>query len=151
MRPLQNACICCILAAMAACLAAPAQAAEKKADVDKRGIMQNLFGDTVDHFPLQPFTISVIRDGQVASLMSVGIVIETVGAANRDKVVENHVRVHDALLRELHGFMSIERGDGRTFDARNAKLRLVRAGERVLGAGVINNILVQNLSDRPLQ
>lgn len=123
---------------------------EKDKDAVKRGITSSLFGEPIEHLALHPIHVSVIRDGQVASLVSVGIVLETKGIANREKVIDRRQRVQDAFLRELHGLLAIQRADGQTIDPGVAKIRLMRVAERVLGPGVLNDILVQNIAERPM-
>lgn len=125
----------------------PAKAEDKSA---KDKIREMFGGELIEHLPFPLFSVSVIRDGQVTDQVNFSIVVETKGDANRETVIRERFRVYDAYLRDLYGLLAIKRSDGQLFDPQVVKARLLRVSERLLGPGVVNDILVRGISQRPL-
>ncbi|HEY4136293.1 MAG TPA: hypothetical protein VGO34_13885 [Alphaproteobacteria bacterium] len=123
-------------------------AAEDKGAKDKLRAMFG--GDIIEHLPLPVMSVSVIRDNQVTDQVNIAIVVETKGDGNRDKVILERYHLYDAYLRDLYGLLAIKRSDGQLFDQQVVKIRLARVSERLLGPGVVNDILVRGVSQRPL-
>lgn len=128
-----------------------AEKTEKPADKSAQDKLRAMFGgDLIQHLPLPLFSIPVIRDNEVTDQVNIAIVVETKSDVNRDKVIAGRYKLYDAFLRDLYGLLAIKRSDGQLFDQQVVKIRLARAGDKVLGPGVINNILVSGISQRPL-
>jgi hypothetical protein len=124
---------------------------EKPADKTAQDKLRAMFGgELIQHLPLPVFSIPVIRDNEVTDQVNIAIVVETKGEDNRDKVMAGRYKLYDAFLRDLYGLLAIKRADGQLFDQQVVKIRLARASDKVLGPGVINNILVSGISQRPL-
>jgi len=125
--------------------------AEKPADKTAQDKIRAMFGgELIQHMPLPLFSIPVIRDNEVTDQVNIAIVVETKGEENRDKVIAGRYKLYDAFLRDLYGLLAIKRADGQLFDQQVVKIRLARVSEKVLGPGVINSILVNGISQRPL-
>lgn len=123
----------------------------KPADKSAQDRLREMFGgELIQHLPLPVFSIPVIRDNEVTDQVNIAIVVETKGEGNRDKVIAGRHKLYDAFLRDLYGLLAIKRADGKLFDQQVVKIRLARVSEKVLGQGVINNILVSGISQRPL-
>ena len=102
----------------------------------------------VRYFQLQPFNVPVIRNGKLAQMVSVAVIVEVRGVINQGLLMEKRQRLRDAFLRDIHGVASLQRADGRVMDSYVLKTRLMMVSERVLGPGIIDDILVNGISDR---
>ena len=104
--------------------------------------------DGLEHFQLQPFNISVIRDGRVTRIITLVVNLETRGDANKTKIIADRYYLQDAFLRDMHGFASYQRADGQSIDPQMVKTRLLVISDRILGKNVVENVLVQSIFDR---
>jgi hypothetical protein len=127
------------------------KASEKPEDKSAKDKLRAMFGgDLIQHLPLPIFSIPVIRDNEVTDQVNIAIVVETKSDESRDKVIAGRFKLYDAFLRDLYGLLAIKRADGQLLDQQVVKIRLARVSDKVLGPGVINNILVSGVSQRPL-
>ena len=97
---------------------------------------------------MDPFLIPVIRGGRVRAHFMVVIKLEAIGT---DQVSEIHAvryRLADAFLRDLNAVLSVRGADGRTVRATTIKRRLQMICDRVVGDGVVRDVLIQNFSRR---
>jgi hypothetical protein len=104
--------------------------------------------NALEHFQLQPFNIPVIHGNRVERIITVIVTLETKGDLNKSKVMAERYHLHDAFLRDMHGVASFRRADGRTIDPRVIKTRLRLISDRILGADIVENVLVHNIFDR---
>jgi hypothetical protein len=107
-----------------------------------------LFLNKPEFFRLDPFHIPVIRDGRVVNQVSVLVVIETLGVAHKDKVIDKRRRLYSAFLNDLHGVLSIRNGSGHALNAPAVKQRLKKRAEGILGPGVVKNVLIRSAMKR---
>ncbi len=59
-------------------------------------------------------------------------------------------RLHSAFLNDLHGVLSLRYGSGRPLNAPAVKQRLKRRADRILGPGVVKEVLIQRVQKRSL-
>jgi hypothetical protein len=104
--------------------------------------------DALDHFQFQPINVPVIRDGKVARILTVTIAMETKGDANKTKVMAQRYQLLDAFVRDIHGVASFARVDGRIIDLGVVKTRLQAISDRLLGEGIVEDVLVVSIFDR---
>lgn len=102
----------------------------------------------VRYFQLQPFNVPVIRNGKLVQMVSVAVIVEVRGLINQGVMMDQRQRLRDAFLRDIHGVASIQRPDGRVMDSHVLKTRLMMVSERILGPGIIDDVLVNGISDR---
>ncbi len=107
-----------------------------------------LGGDQPTYFTLRPFLISVIRDNRVRNHVSLMITLETTNEDNKMKIIKARHYLHSAFRNDLTAVLSYRRRDGRTFDARVLKIRLMRVAKRVLRSDIVRNVLVKYANDR---
>lgn len=130
---------------------APAHASGEKSEPTAEDKIRAMFGgELILHTPLPLFSIPVIRDNEVTDHVNIAIVIETKGEKSREKVLAERYRLYDAYLRDLYGLLAIKRADGQLFDQQVVKIRLARVSDKLLGPGVVNDILVRGISQRPI-
>lgn len=106
--------------------------------------------DSVGYYQLPQINVPVIRDNKISRIVSVSLVIETKGEANKSKVMAHRLDLQDAFLRELYGVAAFVRSDGQTFDPAVLKARLRGVSDKILGPGVVENIFVAHIADRGL-
>lgn len=124
------------------------------ASAEKHGKQKSYsFGGLLDvdkptYFTLKPFLVSVIRDNRVRNHVSLVVTLETTNEANKMKIIQARQHLHSAFLRDLQAVLSLRRRDGRTFDSRVLKARLMRVAKRVLRSDIVRNVLVKYANDR---
>ena len=105
-------------------------------------------GDKPTYFTLKPFLVSVIRDNRVRNHVSLMVTLETTNEDNKMIIIEARRHLHSAFLRDLQAVLSQRRRDGRTFDSRVLKARLMRVAKRILGSDIVRSVLVAYANDR---
>jgi hypothetical protein len=102
-----------------------------------------------EYYTMPQFVVPVIEGNTVTRQITLLVTLETIGSDNREKLMAKRERLQDAFLRDMYGVLAVHRADGLGYgDALRRRLRLV--GDKVVGAGVIENILVKTTYDRPL-
>lgn len=96
---------------------------------------------------MDPLVIPVFAEGAVITTIQIQVKLETSGAKNEELI--NHImpRLSDAFLRELYAYIPrLLRRDG-NLDVFAIKKRLQMVGDKVAGEKVINNVLVQSVTE----
>jgi len=97
---------------------------------------------------LDPIILPVIREGQVMLHVTVVVVIELVKAVPLTELRVFSQPLRDSMLSELHGMYAIRYVQERGYDLPMVRARLGEAAERVLGAGSINRITLEDVNKR---
>jgi hypothetical protein len=63
-------------------------------------------------------------------------------------IMARRYELHDAFLRDIHGVTSFARADGRAIDPAVVKTRLMAISGRILGEGVVEDVLVVSIFNR---
>lgn len=105
-------------------------------------------GDQPTYFTLKPLRITVIRDNRVRNHVTFMVTLETTNEDNKMKIIQARQYLHSAFLFDLQAVMSYRRRDGRTFDSRVLKARLMRVAKRVLNSDIVRRVLVKYANDR---
>lgn len=108
------------------------------------GTLDRFLGNQPQFVHLPAFNITVIRDGRVSRMVSVGVVLESLGIAHRDKIFEHRQKLYDAFLRDLHGVLSIQGNTEDQFNLETIRIRLQRRADSILGPGVVRNVLIES-------
>lgn len=93
---------------------------------------------------LEPFIVPVIREGRVVKQVNLTITLELAAPHVQTELAAKMPYLRDAFLTRLHGLMGRHRRDGRAFAPEVVKRRLLAESERVLGPGVVRDVLVQS-------
>lgn len=104
---------------------------------------------STEYYTMPQFVVPIIEGNTVTRQITLLVTLETIGSANREKLMAKRERLQDVFLRDIYGVLAVHRADRRGYDDA-LKTRLRRVGEKVVGAGVIENILVKTTYDRPL-
>ncbi len=105
-------------------------------------------GDKAQFYRMPPFNVPVIRDGRPAEQVSLAITVETKGVDKRNKIIEKRTELRSAFLRDLYAVMSLRNGGRRPLNIDTVKIRLKRVADRVLGPGVVDDVLVEGAYTR---
>ncbi len=107
--------------------------------------------DTTKFVDMDPLAISIFQGNAVAAIIQIQVKLETNGDDNVIKIKRLMPVINDAFLRDLHSFMPrLLRAEER-IDMLIIKQRLQLISDRVAGKGLIKNVLVQSVIDRPLR
>lgn len=100
---------------------------------------------------IAPFVLPVIDDNGPNQLISLVITLEMVDGKGTELVKQRLPRLNDAYLQTLYGALDQKLVDrGQLVDVGLVKKRLQAPTQRVLGDGVVKDILVQAVSQRKL-
>ncbi|MEQ8194285.1 MAG: hypothetical protein RIB59_07330, partial [Rhodospirillales bacterium] len=91
--------------------------------------------------------IPLFADDKVAGTVLVQLKLETIGLANESKVKHLLPRLNDAFLRELHTFIPRLLQKTQRLDVFILKKRLQMVCDRVVGKGVVSNVLIQTVTN----
>ncbi len=135
-------------------LASTATLGLQPASAEKHGNKKSYsFGGLLDvdkptYFTLKPLLVSVIRDNRVRNHVTLMVTLETTNENNKMKIIQARQYLHSAFLYDLQAVMAYRRRDGRTFDSRVLKARLMRVAKRVLKSDIVRRVLVKYANDR---
>ena len=97
---------------------------------------------------LDPMVIPVIEGDRVAATVQIQLQLE-ISPQNESEVRRLLPRLGDAFIRDLNGYLPrLMRREG-FLDVDRIKQRLVIVAEKAIGPGLVDNVLVQSVSDRP--
>jgi len=100
-----------------------------------------------EYYTMPAFVVPVIQGNDVTRQVTFLITLETMGSANRDKLMDKRPQLQDGFLRDLYGVIAV-RPETAVYDSAVIKERLTRVSTRVLGEGIVDDILVNVTYDR---
>ena len=100
------------------------------------------------YIPLSPLTISLIQEGEVTHHVSMQLTLELYDSWDKDLTNSNMARLRDAFLHEMHALfaMRIVRQSG--FESPLVRKRLIAICDRLLGEGIVADVLLRELERR---
>ena len=99
------------------------------------------------HITLEPLIVPIIREGAVTGHLILEIQLEVPGLAAEAKLRERLPRLTDAFMTELHSLTSLRYVQDRGRDLPFFKQRLRKVADRILGPGVLGDVLIDGLDD----
>jgi flagellar basal body-associated protein FliL len=100
-----------------------------------------------EYYTMPAFVVPVIQGNDVTRQVTFLITLETMGTDNRAKLMSKRPQLQDGFLRDLYGVIAL-RPNAEVYDSESIKTRLRRVGDKVLGDGIIDDILVNVTYDR---
>jgi hypothetical protein len=97
---------------------------------------------------LSPLLVSVIRHSDVHKLVTLLITIELEGPDKRAKVEDLMPRLRDGFISDLQRVFGTGIYDDRTVDLVLVKKRLLAISRKIVGAGVVHDVLILNAMER---
>jgi len=101
------------------------------------------------YLSLTPLLLSVIRHNEVTKLVTLMVTLELVQPDIKPKVEQMMPVLRDAYITDLQKVLSLGIYDHRTVDLVVIKKRLLTVSQKVLGEGMINDVLILNAFERP--
>lgn len=131
----------------------PSQEGTDDGVVDKSKLPKGPLPDWFDrqsreYFTLPPFDIPVIGDKSVTRQVTFLVTLQTMGIDNKDKVISHHRELQDGFFRDMYGVMAFRRPESQSYNLDVIKTRLKRVGDQIVGAGVIDDIVVKTTYER---
>ncbi|MGZ9097731.1 MAG: flagellar basal body-associated FliL family protein [Micavibrio sp.] len=100
---------------------------------------------------LDPLILPVVGKDGLTQLVSLVIVIETPDEAGKQHITYMSPRLKDAYIQDMYGALNQEDVmRGGIIEVTALKNRLHKVSERVMGAGVVDNVLLQVVQQRPM-
>jgi|TARA_B100000315_G_scaffold223256_1_gene227900 flagellar basal body-associated protein FliL len=99
---------------------------------------------------LEPLLIPIFQGDIVAATIQLQIQIET-RKGNVSKINKQMPRLKDAYIRDLHAYVPRLLRKQKDLDIASLKRRLFVIGERTIGKGLIDGVLVQSAMNRKLR
>ncbi len=107
--------------------------------------------ETVDGrraYDLDPFVLPILRQGQVTEHLTLVLTMEFTKPRTKDEFKEVVPRLRDSLFSELHGILAFRHVYERDRVLPLVGDRLKKAGNEVLGQGVLSGVLIKGVSSR---
>ncbi len=100
------------------------------------------------YVPLHPLVISLIQEGEVTHHVSMQLTLQLYDSWDKNLADRNMARLRDAFLHEMHALfaMRIVRQSG--FESPLVRRRLLALCDRLLGEGVVADVLLRELERR---
>ena len=98
---------------------------------------------------MDPLVLQVILEDQITTTIQFQIKLETAGQENAIFLKRRLTKVSDAFMQDLHGFLPRLLKKKERLDLTILKDRLKLIGERLLGKGYIDGVLVQSAIEKP--
>lgn len=100
---------------------------------------------------LDPMVMSVMRDEHAVRHLTFMIILEVEDLTKRNRVVVSTLRLRDAFRHELHSMFSRRIMQNRDDAMPIASKRLMAVSEEMLGAGVVQRVLINVMTNRDLE
>jgi len=94
------------------------------------------------------FNIPVIEGDKVTRQITVGVALELVEGLKPDSIGEKQPMLIDAFFRDLYSMFGQRSGTSRVAIQASIKQRLTQTAEKVLGPGIVRQVLVLELLER---
>lgn len=98
---------------------------------------------------MDPLAIPIFGNNKVAATVQIQIKLETKNKDNAAAIKRLMPLIHDAFIRDMHSFLPRLLKQEERVDVLILKQRLQLIGDKVVGKGLIRNILVQSVIDIP--
>jgi flagellar basal body-associated protein FliL len=96
------------------------------------------------------FSIPVIEGDKVTRQVTVGVILELVEGLKADSISEKRPAVIDAFFQDLYSMFGQRSQTERVAVERSIKQKLGQTADRILGQGVVRQVLVVQLLERPI-
>ena len=96
---------------------------------------------------MTPIVVSIFKGNRVAGIIQILIHLET-KASNEEKLKRSVPRLKDAFLRDLNGYLPRMLRNKKKVDVNIVKQRLQIIGERTIGKGILDSVLIQSVLNR---
>lgn len=100
---------------------------------------------------LSPLVLPIVDSSGVTQTVSIVVVIEVEGSGNAGLVTSLEPRLKDAYIQDLYGVLNRHAAlKGGVLQVQVIKDRLLQISNRVMGEGVVQDVLLQVVQQRPI-
>ena len=110
---------------------------------------EDVSGEPPRFIEMEPLVIPVFKGNNVAATIQIHLQLEALGADNEALITKVMPRLSDAFLSDLYVFIPRLLKKEEHINVAILKQRLQMVADKVTRPGVINNVLVQSVVDRP--
>ena len=100
------------------------------------------------YVPLNPLIISLIQEGEVTHHISMQLTLQLYDSWDKDLADRNMARLRDAFLHEMHALFAMRMIRESGFESPLVRKRLQALCDRLLGEGVVADVLLRELERR---
>ena len=86
----------------------------------------------------------------MATTIQIQVKLETTGGENETKLIRMMPRLSDAFLRDLYALLPRMLSNDEQLDVVIIKRHLQRVADKIVGPGLVDNVLVQSVTDSSL-
>lgn len=97
---------------------------------------------------IENLSIPVIREGRVEKYITISVSLEMRDKKSKALADEAFPRLKDAIFRDLYSYFSMQQSGNAGLNVSQVKSRLLWAAERALGAGRVNQVIIQGAYER---
>ncbi len=98
--------------------------------------------------PMDDLVVTLFSDNTVAATVMIRLNLEVLGSDNADKVTKVLPRLSDAFFKDLYTFIPRVVHKEKKLTADILQQRLLMTGNKLLGKGVLNNVIIESVSER---
>ncbi len=98
--------------------------------------------------PMDDLVIPLFSDDSVVATVMIHLSLEVLGSENEEKVNKVLPRLSDAFLRDLYTFIPRVVRKQKKLTAEILQKRLLMTGNKVVGEGVINKVVIESVVER---
>ncbi len=98
---------------------------------------------------LDAILVPLLRDDKVAGTVQIQVKLEVVGDQARDAVLQAKPRLSDAYFQELYAYIPRLLAGGARLDVGMLKKRLQLVSDKTVGGGIVQDVLLQSVTELP--
>jgi len=98
--------------------------------------------------PLRPIVLPIVEGDRIAKTTGVVLSLELAHGKTEADLDPDRVRLRDAFITELYAYLDQHADDPRAIDTELLKQRLTRVSARILGPGVVRQVLILQAFER---
>jgi len=100
---------------------------------------------------LDPLVTTIFQENRVAALVQIELKLETVGDKRVERIKYLLPVITDAFLKDMHSFIPRLLKAEERLDAEIIRQRLQLIGDKVVGKGMIRNVVVGDIVEQPVR
>ena len=96
---------------------------------------------------LEPLIVPIFHGDEIVATIQISVKLEAVGAANETRINRIKPRLNDAYIKDLYSFIPRLLRNQERVNVFIIKKRLQMVSDKLLGEGIISDVLVQSITD----
>ncbi len=124
----------------------PFQESKKEEKQAKAQKVEEAF--TID---MDPLVTTIFQENRVAALVQIELKLETVGDKKAERIKYLLPVINDAFLKDMHSFIPRLLKAEERLDSDIIRQRLQLIGDKVVGKGMIRNVVVGDIVEQPVR